>query len=178
MFGHGPTVYVQLMNSLRGYTNMVTDYNNARGHLNDLTDSGMQATPPYTDVLPGAGSADVYIVLAGSSEESVIDGAIGFMPCSSATAWGTVRAANAYGSGSESHTLDQKICLWPSRFSQTLTNGGNPNVRYQYLTLQHEMSHVLNLADSYGHSHAALMRNGLDMREINTAEKDAIRIHY
>ena len=134
VYPHGPTTYVQLMNSLRGYTNMTTDYNNARGHLNSQTDSGVAANPPFTDVLPGnTPTPKVLIVEAGSAEETYINAAVGFAACSSSTAWGKVYKMNDYGSGTHWHTLDQKICIWPSRFSRTTTNGGVPDVRYQYL---------------------------------------------
>lgn len=83
VYGHGPTINVQLMGSLRGYTNMVTDYNNGRGHLNNEVDAGTDANPPFTNVLPGnSPTPDVFFVLAGSGEEAVINGAIWLRPLS------------------------------------------------------------------------------------------------
>ena len=182
VYAHGPTVYVQLMNSLRTYSFMETDYNNARGHLNDETDADVAANPPYTDVIPGnSPTPDVFIVLAGSAEETYINAAVGFGACSSSTAWGKLYKQNNYGSGTHWHSLDQKICIWPNRIGSSC--GGRlglngQGLRYQYLTLEHEQAHVLNLDDSYGHVHAALMLNGCGMLELNVGERDAIRGHY
>lgn len=40
------------------------------------------------------------------------------------------------------------------------------------------MAHILNLADSTGHSHAGLMDSGTAMDEIFQTEEDAITGHY
>jgi hypothetical protein len=173
------------MNSLRGYSFMVTDYNNARGHLVDVT-NGYVASPIFVDNLPGnPQEPDVWIVEAGSSDESILNWSYLFTACSSNTAWGQVHAVSIVGSNPHHHTLKQKICIWPSRIGSCPppTNcGGRLGVnsqgyRWQYLTLQHEMGHVLNLNhETDGHN--ALMRSGGSMLELNNAERDAIRGHY
>jgi len=173
---HDHSARIQLMNSLRGYENMVTDYYNAIGHLNQETQCCTVGSPPYVDNLPGdPQNPDVWIVEAGSSDENTLNFYFGFSACSSSTAWGKVYAVNLWGSGSHWHTILQKICIWPSRFSRTGTNG--QGLRYQYLTLQHESAHVLHL-DHPTDSHGALMRDGASMLELNTYERDGIRNHY
>jgi len=181
---HNSTLYVQLMNSLRGYSFMVTDYDNARQSLNIATDSGVVANPPFTDVLPGnTPTPRVLIVMVGSAEETYINNVVGFPACSSATAWGQVQAINPSGSSPHVHSSDQKICIWPTRIGgcstcRLDTNSEVPiSYRYQYLTLKHELGHILNLAHPTD-THNALMRDGTGMLEVNTTESDAIKAHY
>jgi hypothetical protein len=78
------------------------------------------------------------------------------------------------------HSLDQKICIWPSRIGSVC--GGRlalngQGLRYQYLTLEHELAHILNLGDATD-SHSALMRSGCAMLELIAAERDTIKAHY
>ncbi len=160
---------------------MKLDYDNARGHLNDETDGGVAANPPFTAVPPGqTPTPDTFIVLAGSGEEAVINSAIGFANCTSSTAWGKVYKQNNYGGGTHWHSLDQKICIWPSRIGSVC--GGRlalngQGLRYQYLTLEHELAHILNLGDATD-SHSALKRSGCAMLELIAAERDTIKAHY
>ena len=85
------------------------------------------------------------------------------------------RANNFYGAPPHVHTIMQMVCVWPARFSRTAVNG--ENYRYQYLTLEHEQAHVLNLADAVD-GDSSLMRSGVSMLEMNNGERDAIRNHY
>lgn len=173
---HSHSTRVQLTNSLRNYQNMVTDYHNARGHLNLETQCCTVGSPPYVDIVPGDPlEAEVWIVEAGTFDENLLNLSYGFPACSSSTAWGKVYAVQLWGSPGHYHTIKQKICIWPSRFSRTQTNP--QGYRYQYLTLQHELAHVLHLAHPTD-SHGALMKDGLSMQELNTYERDGIRNHY
>ena len=176
---HARQVRVQLTSSLRGYQNMITDYDNSRGHLNNSLGSGMPLQPAIVDSLPGdPNAADVYIVEAGSSDEALVRWSFGFEACSSATSWGKVQANrpnNLYGSGTHWHSLMQMICVWPSRFSRTAVN--SQGWRYQYLMFEHEQFHILNLADATD-SHSSLMLSGLSMLELSTNERDAVTNHY
>lgn len=179
IFPHARSTRVQLMNSLRGYSYMVTDYNNARGHLTDVTRGYTAGNPVFIDNLPGdPQEPDVWIVETGSSDENVLNFFYGFPPCSSSIAWGQVYAVTFYGSPPHVHTVKQKVCIWPSRIGNGNRLGVNgQGYRWQYLTLEHELGHVLNLAHPTD-SHSALMRDGLGMLELNTYERDGIRQHY
>jgi hypothetical protein len=171
------------MNTLRNnYSVMTTDFNNARGHLTNEVYNFTYATPVYVDNIPGdPQEPDVWLVEAGSSDENILNYFYGFAARSSSTAWGKIYAVTFYGSTGHWHTVKQKICIWPSRIG---TNGGgrlgtnSQGLRWQYLTLQHEMGHDLNLAHPNGDGHGALMNDGLGMFELNTYERDGIRNHY
>jgi hypothetical protein len=68
---------------------MITDYNNARGHLIDNLATYTYATPFWVDNLPSdPQSPDVWIVEAGSYDENVLNYVYGFSACSSSTALG------------------------------------------------------------------------------------------
>jgi len=183
IYGHARSVRIQLMNSLRNnYSYMVTDYDYARGHLNDQVSGYTAGNPFYVDNLPGdPQTPDVWIVEAGSADEGVLNLYFGFDSCSSSTAWGKVYAENFYGQSGHWHTTQQKICIWPNRVGGCGTcrlNANSQGLRYQYLTLQHEISHVAVLAHPNGDGHGALMNDGTAMLEMNTYERDAIRNHY
>lgn len=61
---------------------MVTDYNNARGHLTDVTRGYTAGNPVFIDNLDPQ-EPDVWIVETGSSDENVLNFLYGFPPCSS-----------------------------------------------------------------------------------------------
>jgi len=183
IFGHDRSIRVQLMNTLRNnYSFLLTDYNNARGHVNDSVASYTPGSPYYVDNIPGdPQTPDVWIVEAGSSDENILNYVYGFIPCSSSTAWGKVYSQTLYGAAGDWHTVQQKICIWPSRIGgcdSCRLNTNGQGLRYQYLTLEHEMSHVAQLAHPNGDGHGALMNDGTSMLEMNTYERDAIRNHF
>jgi hypothetical protein len=124
----------------------------------------------------------VWIVEAGSYDEQVLNWWIGFPACSSSIAWGQVYAKTLFGQTGHWHTVQQKICIWPNRIGgcwiSCRLNLNPQGLRYQYLTLQHEMAHVAVLAHPDGDGHGALMNDGTAMLEMNHYERDAIRNHY
>ncbi len=183
IFGHNRSIRVQLMNTLRNnYSYMLTDFTNARGNISNNVSTYTLGDPFYVDNVPGdAQTPDVWIVEAGSSDENVLNFYYGFLACSSSTAWGKVYAQTFYGSGSDWHTVQQKLCIWPNRIgncSSCRLNTNGQGIRFQYLTLEHEMSHVAQLAHPNGDGHGALMNAGASMLEMNNYERDAIRNHF
>lgn len=186
IFPHQRTTRIQIMGSLQNWSFMTTDYNNARGHLSQELDGHLAGNPVWQTIpLGGSPEPDVWVVEAGSTDEAVLNWSDAFPACSSSTAWGQVRAIIPYGNGSHWHSVRQKICIWPSRIG---TNCGgrlgtnSQGLRWQYLTLEHEMAHVLTLADHTTTDHNALMRSGCGMTELSTGptndERAGIRNHY
>lgn len=182
--GHSRTIRIQLMNSLRNnWSFMETDYNNGNGHLILETNGYTVGQPIFVNNLPGdPQEPDIWVVEAGTSDEGVLNIYYGFDGCSSTTAWGKTYAVSLVGSSPHRHTLKQKLCIWPSRIGGCGGCGGRLGVngqglRWQYLTMQHEMSHALNLAHP-SDSHGALMRDGGLMLELNSYERTGIRGHY
>ena len=117
----------------------------------------------------------VHFVAAGSQDEIILDalkGIEGRQPqgrcdylAQGRYVWAIVGIY--YGPDIWPHYADYKICVWPSRVP----------AGWEYLTMKHELGHVLGLGDDADGLDNCLMRSGTAMRELCPSELNWLRSH-
>lgn len=168
---------VQLTNSARSWNaNWVTHYNNARGWW----DSTLRRSVWY-DSPPGSPSR-VWIVRPGSSDEDIINYSLAlqgiyfdpYQRCNDdpnlPKVWASMHSAEWVWDHGHWHRGWQKICL------RWAPNSNNPQGwHYWWLTLLHELGHVLSLDDD---PNGCLMKSGYQMVYPCQHEVDFVNNHY
>lgn len=163
----------------------LTHYDNARETWSDILDRLVfQDLPVGSPTLPA-----VLVVRSGSVDESKFDDAVGtagFMfterECpNEPDQWSHVSFAESVTVDGHLHFNIQKICVEGDGNGPYAPNQGDAepaHYNFRYLTLLHEMGHVLSLPDLYGDANACLMHSGFDMRYPCATEVEFVATHY
>jgi hypothetical protein len=144
------------------YNNAISSWNATFTSFNPFNAVGQQS------------SALIHIVEADSSDEHILDalksaweGRTSQGTCvqyGQPTDWAIVLVY--YGNDIYPHYGDHKICVWPGRIAQG----------YNYLTIKHELGHVLGFGDDTD-GDACLFKSGTSMVEVCSSEINWIKAH-
>jgi hypothetical protein len=155
-------------------------FNNAVGSWNDEI-----GDDPFWWDPAGDASVQVTVLESGSFDESNLDslkwqwdGHEALYSCSSGddgTWWGTVAPYQPGGADDyPGHYAHYKVCIWPGRVPNQVNF---ENWHYRWLTIKHELGHVLALGDDED-GDGCLMLQGWSMQGICWWELDFVRGHY
>jgi hypothetical protein len=95
--------------------------------------------------------------------------------------WSHVSFAKPVTVDGHLHFDIQKICVEGNDGGPYAPNEGDAEpagYNFRYLTLLHEMGHVLSLPDLYSDPNACLMHSGFDMRYPCQTEVEFVATHY
>jgi hypothetical protein len=178
------TAAVQLTPSVRNWSSgWAPHYNNAIGWWNSRFN-----VPIFADVQTTS-DARVWVLRPGSEDENQVNIFVAgqgyqfeqgvICTPSGPGAWASTNTAQPVFINGHWHRAYEKICLWgnPNPVAPNTLNNQSPGWHYWWLTLVHELGHVLSLNENHLEP-ACVMRSGLAMLHPCYWERDWVSAHH